>query len=115
MNDEYFKNLEKRIERIEEFLELGEYKPKKSTSDDLPEQEKSESLSLEVRIGEYWLARIGVIVLVVGAAFFISYPFQNLSPIFFQFIWIFGSSISLWIIILLEAFSGLFIQHAIGK
>ncbi len=33
---------------------------------------------LEMEIGEYWLARVGVIALSVGLAFLVAYPFQGL-------------------------------------
>lgn len=42
--------------------------------------------SLELKIGEFWLARAGTIVLLLGIAFFVSYPFQSISSTFISII-----------------------------
>ncbi|MFQ5602418.1 MAG: DUF2339 domain-containing protein [bacterium] len=44
------------------------------------------SVGLEFRIGEFWLAQLGSIVLLLGIAFFISYPFESISPILTSFL-----------------------------
>ncbi|MFQ5864973.1 MAG: hypothetical protein ACE5IW_07070 [bacterium] len=41
----------------------------------------SSEVSLEFKIGEYWLAHIGTVVLLLGIAFFISYRFETIPSI----------------------------------
>ena len=88
--DKVFRLLEslgKRISRIEEYLEIepertvssgrhGEMRKEKLTSD-----AKSPGASLEFKIGEYWIARLGTAALFLGIAFFISYPFETFPPL----------------------------------
>jgi len=42
----------------------------------------AEEMSLEFKIGEFWLAQVGTIVLLIGLAFLISYPFRSFPPLF---------------------------------
>jgi len=55
-----------------------------SGSKQFPESEvtehKSPSLSLEQRIGEYWFAQLGIIILLLGLIFLISYAFNRFGP-----------------------------------
>ncbi len=44
-------------------------------------QTKKDQVSLESRIGQYWLAQVGAIVLLIGAGFFISYPLPGFPPL----------------------------------
>jgi len=78
-------NLEKRISRIENYLEIGLPESLKETTgediallDNTPKSEYDES-SLELRIGGYWLAWVGAFVLTLGIAFLVSYPFFFIS------------------------------------
>ncbi len=85
---ELLQQLQKRIARIENYLELG---PPASTIEGGEEKASRETLtvsdstakkeSLEFRIGEYWLAQVGAIVLMLGIAFLVSYPFSSVSPL----------------------------------
>jgi hypothetical protein len=76
-------NLEARVSRIEKnLIEIrgyfaGEKEPEK---DELFGVEKGQ-VSLEFRIGQYWLARLGALVLLIGIGFFISYPLPGLPPL----------------------------------
>ncbi len=83
--EDTLRRLEARIARIETYLQLGP----------LPEQEESvesrqaallarakseevKEAALELKIGEFWLARVGIVALLVGIAFFIAYPIAML-------------------------------------
>lgn len=83
---ELLQTLERRVKYIEDYLEFRpSTKPVGAHRDAggvavSPEVSRSDR-SLEFKIGEYWLAQIGTIVLLMGIAFFISYPFKALPPI----------------------------------
>ncbi len=76
-------SLEKRIGRIEDHLEIEGQR----TGSSSPPGEKvvadvtAADASLEFKIGEYWIARLGTAVLFLGIAFFISYPFATFPPL----------------------------------
>ena len=80
---ELLHRLETRMNRIEEYLEIqpgsvaGSEIGTSANGKDL----KSEDESLEFKIGEYWLAHLGTVVLMMGLAFFISYPFKTFPTI----------------------------------
>ncbi len=78
----HLKNLEARIARIEE--ELGiESSGKKEPEEPkilkrISESETEESL--EFHIGQYWFAKFGIVVLAIGIAFLLTFPYKNLPP-----------------------------------
>lgn len=80
---EIMQRLEARIARIEAYLQLGPL-PSAQTKTELAQNSAIQSTAeakeaaLELQIGEFWLARIGLVALIVGTAFFISYPFAFL-------------------------------------
>ncbi len=49
--------------------------------DHFVEKKSASAVSLEYKIGEFWLAQVGSVVLLLGLAFLISYPFKTLPPI----------------------------------
>ncbi|MBN2413944.1 hypothetical protein JXQ31_19880 [candidate division KSB1 bacterium] len=79
--------LEARIARIEEYLRLpsavqptpGKVKAKADTIQSIDE-------SLEFRIGEYWLAQVGAVIVLMGIAFFISYPIPGIPALIASFL-----------------------------
>src|SRR3990172_7230725 len=91
---ELWQQLEKRIARIEDYLEIGSPSPGKTESGKTVAHKNTESIqaigrkerSLEFKIGEYWLAQVGAFVLMLGVAFFVSYPFQAIPPLFVSLI-----------------------------
>lgn len=90
---ELLQQLQKRISRIENYLELGQPASPKGSEEDKASREvltgsgsTAQKESLEFRIGEYWLAQVGVIVLMLGLAFLVSYPFSSISPILISLI-----------------------------
>ncbi len=78
------KNLERRISKIEKYLDLEtESKTEivtKANAVNIEVQNKEEEL--EYKIGQFWLAKAGIIVLIIGIAFFLTFPYKNL-PLFF--------------------------------
>jgi hypothetical protein len=89
-HEEILRRLEARIARIETYLHLG------PLTDTEAEQyrhgvhaqspaavisEEARETALEFEIGELWLARVGIVALLIGTAFFISYPIAVLPPL----------------------------------
>ena len=71
------KLLEERVSGLESYLGISQ---KKSTvTKDI--SKSKEEMSLEFKIGEFWLARLGAIILLCGTAFFISYPIPGVPAI----------------------------------
>ncbi len=77
------KSLEERIEKIEKVLNIetplhreSEPVPVKEIVD-YPEREER----LEYQIGQFWFAKAGIIILIIGIAFFLTFPYKNLSPV----------------------------------
>ncbi len=79
--------LEARIARIEEYLRLP-LKVQPETGEDKEKTVKKQSIdeSLEFRIGEYWLAQVGAVIILMGIAFFISYPIPGIAALFASFL-----------------------------
>ena len=74
------KNLEERISRIEEELELV---PARAESQPLDIQKpipkaQDEEEELEFRLGQNWFAKVGIVVLAIGMAFLLTQPFEEL-------------------------------------
>ncbi|MDZ7362479.1 MAG: DUF2339 domain-containing protein [candidate division KSB1 bacterium] len=85
---ETLRRLEARLARIETYLQLGplpEAEATRALHPDLAapgiESEEEKEAALERRIGEFWLARVGIVALLVGTAFFIAYPIAILPPL----------------------------------
>ncbi len=89
------KNLELRISRIEKKLYI------ESEQEDLTSGLKLPSLSvetesgdtLEFHIGQYWFAKTGIVVLAIGIAFLLTFPYENLPsflPILFGYVLVAG-------------------------
>jgi len=79
---EALSNLEDRISRIEKRLDLAPVEPKEKIE---PKTEKSvpeQAETLEMQIGLYWFAKVGIVVLLVGIVFLLIEPFNGLSPAF---------------------------------
>ena len=80
----YLKNLEARISRIEEKLNLENF----SSEDNfelpsfMPQNISERADSLETQIGQFWFAKAGIVILAIGIIFLMTFPYQNL-PSFF--------------------------------
>lgn len=75
--------LEKRISKIESYLKLDskvkEEKLEKKSHDNSTESIKDDSL--EFKIGQFWLPRVGIVVLSLGIVFLLTFPYKNVTPI----------------------------------
>lgn len=77
--EENLANLEARIARIEAHLKL---KPLKFEDEEepyslIPENLSDVADSLELRIGQYWFAKTGIVVLAIGIAFLMTFPYKD--------------------------------------
>jgi len=86
--EELLRRLEARIARIETYLQLGPLAEREESVESreaaILARAKSEEVkeaALESKIGEFWLARVGIVALLVGIAFFIAYPIAMLPPL----------------------------------
>lgn len=82
-NHNYLKHLENRITRIESHLNITlptEEEKSHSTIKSAAKSSQTED-SLEFKIGQYWLPKVGIVVLSLGIIFLLTFPYQNLSPI----------------------------------
>jgi len=73
----YLKKLEARVSRIESRLDLTPT----SEVEEIPEKKESKSVtadSLEFHIGQFWLAKAGIVILAIGIAFLLTFPYKNL-------------------------------------
>ncbi|MEE9119319.1 MAG: hypothetical protein V3U02_12110, partial [Calditrichia bacterium] len=80
----YLKNIDDRVSKIEANLEI-QYTPgdqlESDRTEEITEKVKSKE-GLEERIGQFWFPKIGIVVLIVGFAFFLTLPLNGL-PVFF--------------------------------
>jgi uncharacterized membrane protein len=78
----YLNKLEKRISDIENRLQISSGEefaaeaPKPTISNTTPVKEENED-QLELRIGQFWLAKVGIVVLIFGFAFLLTLPYEN--------------------------------------
>ncbi len=79
--------LEKRVLFLENHLDISMRESVRTVSepnrisDTLAETPSTgAAASLESKIGEFWLARVGTLVLLLGVAFLVSYPFASVPP-----------------------------------
>lgn len=80
----YLKNLEIRVLKLEAHLNLD--------SDSLEDELKLPSIipinlseradSLENQIGQFWFAKVGIVILSIGIVYLLTFPYQNLPPVF---------------------------------
>ncbi len=78
------KNLEQRISGIEAYLNFKTNpKPESAIAYgtkivELHDKEED----LEYQIGQVWLAKAGIVALIIGIVFILTFPYKNLSPVF---------------------------------
>jgi hypothetical protein len=83
VNRDRLSRIEERLSRIEKQLdilppEVSQASPEKiSTSNEISDN----SQSLEFHIGEFWLAKSGIIILAIGIAFLLTFPYRDLPAI----------------------------------
>lgn len=80
---QYLKSLEKRLSRIEAYLNL-EQEEEESEVEQKPrvaEEQPSIEDTFEIRIHESWLPRVGIVVFAIGIAFLLTLLYNNYPPI----------------------------------
>lgn len=83
----YLKSLDERISKIEQKLQISvNYEAKElldvkvdETIIELSSEEKEERL--EFQIGQFWLAKLGILIFFIGVAFLMSFPFKHIPVI----------------------------------
>lgn len=78
---EYLKNLDARISRLEDYMNLEPVRQKSKVEKGGAFSSAESAESLEFHIGEYWFAKVGIAVLAIGIAFLLTLPYKNLPPI----------------------------------
>lgn len=74
-------NLKKRITRIESYLDLSEQRSiDENLLKPIKKQTEEEKNSLEFEIGQFWFAKVGILVLAIGIAIILTLPFSNFPP-----------------------------------
>lgn len=74
----YVAHLEDRIKRLEEHLQLEPLLQKKSVTETQTASQKSEkNENIEFQIGEFWFAKVGVVILAIGVVFALSLPYSG--------------------------------------
>ncbi len=75
--------LDARIQKIEEFLSLNyDREESESVAISFKEKEEKPNKSLELQLGKFWLARIGILIFAVGLIFLISSSFESMPGFF---------------------------------
>ena len=75
----YLKAIESRISRLEAYLNIDP----NTTDEDfklpplIPPNISERAASLENQIGQFWFAKAGIIILCIGIAYLLSFPFKN--------------------------------------
>ncbi len=76
---ERLQNLERRIERLEENLHLaGSGIPDQQQPAESDEERQD---ALEFKIGQFWFAKAGVVILALGLAFLMTLPYHGIQPL----------------------------------
>ncbi len=80
-------DLDERISRIESRLQILPFKETYLEKEEINESAKVISSldredNLEYRIGQFWFAKVGIVVLIIGLAFLLTLPYQNSLSVF---------------------------------
>ena len=78
----YLRDLESRISRIESNLNL---KPQDAVNSFklppiIPPKISERADFLELQIGQFWFAKVGIVILAIGIVFLLTFPYQDLPP-----------------------------------
>ncbi|MEW5842006.1 MAG: hypothetical protein AB1775_01945 [Bacteroidota bacterium] len=76
----YLQNLESRISRIESHLQLDEYSSENEFKlpPIFPRKISDQADNLEETIGQFWFAKVGIVILAIGIVFLLTFPYKNL-------------------------------------
>jgi len=79
---DYLKNLEDRLARIETHLNLSPLQPSEETEPSTVEtSSEAREEALEIQIGQNWFAKVGIVVLALGIAFLLTFPYHGIQPV----------------------------------
>ena len=78
----YIRILEKRLSNVEKKLNVKSSGDISQDIDELkvPQLKIQDSASLEFQIGQFWFAKVGIVILSIGIAFLLTFPYPNLPP-----------------------------------
>jgi uncharacterized membrane protein len=79
----YLKNLEARISRLEAHFDLEPLHPAEEEavlSTSASQKAAAPDDHLEYQIGEFWFAKVGIVMFAIGIAFLLTLPYENLPP-----------------------------------
>ncbi|MCL4512249.1 MAG: DUF2339 domain-containing protein [Bacteroidetes bacterium] len=79
---EVLKNLEARISRIEQHLNLEPVEFKETAEAVVTQRAAETTDTLEFQIGHYWFAKVGIVALIIGIVFLLLQPYSTLFPAF---------------------------------
>ena len=79
--------LDERISRIESRLQLSPLEKTYTEEEEIEDSKKvietsSREDNLEYRIGQFWFAKVGIVVLIIGFAFLLTLPYENSPSVF---------------------------------
>ncbi len=79
----YLQNLERRISRIETHLQIDSLSEEEGLKlpAGLTQKFSNQTETLEDTIGQYWFAKVGIVFLLIGIVFLLTFPYQNLPPL----------------------------------
>jgi uncharacterized membrane protein len=79
----YLKNIDDRVSKIEESINIQSFPidSAETLKKESPVEIKKSEEGLEERIGQVWFPKIGIVVLIVGFAFFLTLPLNDLPAV----------------------------------
>ncbi len=77
---EAVRKLETRIQHLEHGVQHESVSPQGSLPPLLPANMAEAAENMEFRIGQFWFAKAGIVVLAIGILFLLTFPYQNLPP-----------------------------------
>ena len=78
----YLQKLDSRMARIESHLELSQNEEETKPPSALPDNFSEKADSLELHIGQYWFAKVGIVSIIFGMAFLLMQPYGSLPEFF---------------------------------
>ena len=78
---QHLRSLDARISRLESILHLQPAADEEIDRAASKEKAEERSNRLEFQIGQYWLAKTGIIVIAIGIVLLLTFPYQSLPPI----------------------------------
>ena len=78
----FMKDLEARVAKLESRLKSGSTEePETALHPLIPANLNEMTSNLELRIGQFWFAKTGIVILALGIVFLLTFPYKSLPPI----------------------------------